>query len=105
MRMCEDAPGSPDDWLTWTFGALPASAWTSVGSLLRMIWSADTVLRTVPIFSTSDDVPAPVMTTSRSWSGFVSREKSWVTVPERRVISIVVGLYPMSRAVIGTVWP
>jgi hypothetical protein len=81
MRIEEPAPGSPADWLTTTFGAFPASACTTFGSFALTMSSAETALRTLPSFSTSVAVPAPVMTTSPSCSGFAASSKSCVIVP------------------------
>ena len=86
ILMKEPAPGSPDCWTTVTFGAFPASACTALVSLAFWIRSASTWLRTLPSFCASVDVPAPVTTTSPSWSGFVASEKSCVTPPGASVI-------------------
>ena len=79
--MNDDAPGSPDWPVTWTFGALAASASTMFCSLLCSIWSAETVLRTLPSFSVEVAVPAPVTTSSPSCSGLAASEKSLVMSP------------------------
>src|SRR6266516_2738675 len=56
--MNDEAPGSPDWPVTWTLGALAASASTMFDSLLLSICSAETVLRTLPSFSVAVAVPA-----------------------------------------------
>ena len=84
--MNDEAPGSPDWPVTWTLGALAASASTMFDSLLLSICSAETVLRTLPSFSVAVAVPAPVTTISPSCSGFGARLKSWVTPPAASVI-------------------
>ena len=48
MRMYAPAPGSPDDEVTSTLGALPASAATRLGSVAFWISSACTVLIETP---------------------------------------------------------
>ncbi len=69
MRMEVEAPGSPEVEITSTLGALAASAVTRLLSLLRAMSAESTLLRTLPSFSTEDSVPAPVTTSSPSWSG------------------------------------
>ncbi len=91
MRIEVEAPGSPDVEMTSTLGALAASAVTRLVSLLRAMSEESTLLRTFPSFSTSVSVPAPVTTTSPSWSGFGAREKSRLWSP-LTVTSRVCGL-------------
>src|SRR2546425_11647617 len=79
--MNDEAPGSPDCALTKTFGAFAASASTTFCSLLLTIWSAGTLFRTLPSFSVVLVVPAPVITTSPSCSGFGARLKSCSMTP------------------------
>src|SRR6476469_2109907 len=93
----DDAPGSPEADVTFTFGALAASAFTTLYSLLRWIAVESTVLRPVPSFSTSDTVPAPVTTISPSWSGFSASLKSRFTVPAVSVRRATEGLKPTAR--------
>src|SRR2546422_7828869 len=81
--MNDDAPGSPDCALTKTFGAFAARASTTFCSLLLEIWSADTLLRTLPSFSVEVAVPAPVTTISPSCSGLGSSAKSCSITPAR----------------------
>ena len=61
-------------------------------SLLLSICSAETALRTLPSFSGAVAVPAPVTTTSPSWSGFDARVKSCVTPPAASVICALCAL-------------
>ena len=103
--MNDDAPGSPDCALTKTFGAFAARASTTFCSLLLEIWSADTLLRTLPSFSVEVAVPAPVTTISPSCSGLGSNAKSFSITPALSVTCKVVGLYPSRRAVTVSVWP
>ncbi len=84
--MYEPEPGSPLEAVTSTFGAFAANASTMFHSLLRAIRSALTACRTLPSFSTSVAVPAPVTTTSPSCSGFAASAKSCVTAPGASVI-------------------
>ena len=85
MLMNELAPGSPDCCSTVTLGAFPAKASTTLVSLALSIKSAPTLLRTFPSFSAVLVVPAPVTTTSPSWSGLAASTKSCVTPPELSV--------------------
>jgi len=103
--IADPAPGSPDVCWTCTLGALPASAWTTFDSFDLTMSSGETELRTLPSFSTSVEVPAPVMTTSPSCSGFDSRSKSCTRSPPLSVMRAVFGLYPTRRAEMVTVWP
>ena len=50
-------------------------------SLLFVIAVESTWLRTLPSFSTDDDVPVPVMTISPSLSGLETSTKSCVIAP------------------------
>ena len=61
--------------------------------------SALTLLRTLPSFSVSVAVPAPVTTTSPSCSGFAARTKSWVTPPGTSETCTLWALKPSRRAV------
>jgi len=81
MRMLDDDPGSPELPTTLTPGAFPASASTMFPSFERAMISEETVLRTLPTFSASVAMPAPVMTTSPSCSGLSSSTKSRVLPP------------------------
>src|SRR6185312_3550506 len=81
MRMYDDEPGSPDDELTSTFGALPASADTTFDSLDREMSDVSTVLMTLPNFSRVVDVPSPVTTTSPNRSGLASSTKFSACAP------------------------
>ena len=92
ILMDDDAPGSPADEVTSTPGALAASACTMLLSFAFTIRSAETLFRTLPSFSTSVAVPAPVMTTSPSCSGLFSRAKSWVMLPLAMVRRALRGL-------------
>ena len=85
IRMIADEPGSPACDCTSTFGALPARAATMFISLLRWMSDESTLLRTLPSFSATDTVPAPVTTTSPSCNGFAASTKSCVTPPGVRV--------------------
>src|SRR5689334_23284556 len=64
--------------------------------------SGDTALRTLPSFSTSVVVPAPVTTTSPSCSGLDSSAKSCVRAPGLIVTRTLLGRYPTRRAVMVT---
>jgi hypothetical protein len=85
MRIEADEPGSPDCVRTSTFGALPASALTTFGSLERRIIELSTVLITLPSFSRVVAVPAPVTTTSFRRSAFATSVKSSDSVPPASV--------------------
>src|SRR3954470_17880679 len=100
--MCADAPGSPELDTMVTLGALAANAVITLGSELRTIESESTLLRPVPSFSTSLTVPAPVTTSSPSWSGLSARVKSWVTAPGLKSTWADRGLNPTSFAVTVT---
>ena len=97
MRMYDDAPGAPELDTICTFGAFAASALTMFDSLLCEIAAESTVLITVPSFSRVVAVPAPVITTSPSCSGFAISVKSCVIDPGLSVTWSVRSLYPMMR--------
>ena len=92
MRIAVLAPGSPAVETISTFGALAARALTRLDSLLRWMSEESTLFRTLPSFSTSRLVPAPVTTTSPSCKGFGLSEKSCADSPSASVMSRVSGL-------------
>ena len=92
MRMYDDAPGSPDDCVTSTLGALAASACTTFDSFDFTMSAASTALRTLPSFSACVTVPAPVTTTSPNRNGLGASRKSCVIVPGVSVIVTLLAL-------------
>jgi hypothetical protein len=105
MRIAVEAPGSPEVEVTSTLGALAERALTTLGSLLRLMSDESTLFLTLPSFSTSDTVPAPVTTISPSWSGLAARAKSWTTPPGRIVMPVVCGLNPIALTISVVGWP
>lgn len=103
--MFDDAPGSPAWLVTFTFGALPANAFTMFVCSEFVIVVLSTEFTTMPSFSRVLDVPFPVTTTSPSLSGFVSRTKSCVMAPADSATVTDFCLKPMRRALMVTCWP
>ena len=99
------APGSPDDDVIVTPGALAARALTMLRSDDLTMSAASTVVVTVPRTSRVDEVPEPVTTTSPRRSGLAGRTKSWAMVPPESVTVMVAGRYPRARAVSCTACP